>query len=300
MSSTGAPATKKLKIDSSSSSSSSASPSASPLANSDITPSPIPTSSKRLVSFINKSKDKISKEPVVEEIKGPLVWIDCEMTGLEVLKDDHIIEICCIITDGDLNIIDKDGYESTVYYPVSVLDNMNQWCIEQHGKSGLTEKVLANPQRTLEKVEKELYDYIIKYIPKTRTGLLAGNSIHMDKFFMMKEFPKVIEHLHYRVMDVSTIMEFGFRHNPKLMKVAPKKETLHTARSDILESINQLKWYKENYFKSEEDVNQIIEAHRKKMEQIRAEEELKAEQILNNISNRSAENLKDEKKVDNM
>lgn len=190
------------------------------------------------------------KRRLSSSIYKPLVWIDCEMTGLDISKD-HIIEICCIITDGNLNIIDEEGYESTVYVPKKVLDNMNEWCVNQHGKSGLTAKVLANPQQTLAKVQKELLEYIQSYIPEQRTSLLAGNSVHMDKFFMMKEFPQVINHLHYRLVDVSSVMEIGFRHNPMLMKLFPRKQGNHTAKSDILESINQLKWYRENYLRSD-------------------------------------------------
>lgn len=174
------------------------------------------------------------------------------MTGLNVEKD-HIIEICCIITDGNLNIVDQDGYESTVYVSKRTLDNMGEWCVNQHGKLGLTAKVLANPQQTLLKVQDELLDYILKWVPEPRTGLLAGNSIHMDKFFMMKEFPQVIEHLHYRLVDVSSIMEVGKRHNPQLMKLCPRKNGAHTAKLDILDSIAQLKWYRENYLRGPED-----------------------------------------------
>lgn len=199
---------------------------------------------------------KAPKRKLLSALYKPLVWIDCEMTGLDVGKD-HIIEICCIITDGNLNVIDANGYESTVYVPKKVLDNMNEWCVNQHGKSGLTAKVLANPQQTLAKVQEELLAYIQMYIPEPRTSLLAGNSVHMDKFFMMKEFPKVIDHLHYRLVDVSSIMEVGFRHNPALMKLFPKKQGNHTAKSDILESINQLKWYRDHYLRS--DVPQGLE-----------------------------------------
>lgn len=172
------------------------------------------------------------------------------MTGLDV-SQDHIIEICCMITDGNLNLIDEVGYESTVFVPKKVLDNMNEWCVNQHGKSGLTAKVLANPQQTLAKVQEELLEYIQSYIPDPRTSLLAGNSVHMDKFFMMKEFPQVIDHLHYRLVDVSSIMEVGYRHNPALMKLFPKKQGSHTAKSDILESINQLRWYRDHYLRSD-------------------------------------------------
>ncbi|KAM9910601.1 hypothetical protein OXX69_004330 [Metschnikowia pulcherrima] len=190
------------------------------------------------------TKRKLSSPAIFK----PLVWIDCEMTGLDISKD-HIIEICCIITDGNLNIIDEEGYESTVYVPKKVLDNMNEWCVSHHGESGLTAKILANPQQTLAKVQQELLEYIQSYISEPRTSLLAGNSIHMDKFFMMKEFPQVIDHLHYRLVDVSSIMEIGYRHNPALMKKCPKKKAAHTARSDIMESIAQLKWYRDNYLR---------------------------------------------------
>lgn len=193
---------------------------------------------------------KTPKRKLKTAISKPLVWIDCEMTGLDISKD-HIIEICCMITDGNLNLIDSAGYESTVYVPKKVLDNMNEWCVNQHGKSGLTARILANPNQTLAKVQDELLAYIQSYIPEPRTSLLAGNSVHMDKFFMMKEFPKVIDHLHYRLVDVSSIMEVGFRHNPALMKLFPKKKGNHTAKSDILESINQLRWYRDHYLRSD-------------------------------------------------
>lgn len=228
--------------------------------------------SKRFYSIMSTSKKTIaSKEQTLSEFRNlidqkmksrpekPIVWVDCEMTGLDVFGNDNIIEICCLITDGNLEIVDEEGYESTIFYPKSRLDQMNEWCIETHGKSGLTAKVLANPDRKLDIVENELLEYIKKYIPKERDALLAGNSIHMDRFFMMKEFPKVIEHLHYRNIDVSTIMEIGYRHNPDLMKWQPKKKGSHTARSDILESIAQLKWYREHYLKLKEETRDDIE-----------------------------------------
>lgn len=202
--------------------------------------------------FSRQATDAVKppKRKLSQPLYKPLVWIDCEMTGLDISKD-HIIEICCIITDGHLNVIDPVGYESTVYVSKKVLDNMNEWCVNQHGLLGLTAKVLANPQQTLAKVQAELLEYIQSYVPEPNTSLLAGNSVHMDKFFMMKEFPQVIEHLHYRLVDVSSIMEVGFRHNPELMKKYPKKKGAHTAKSDIMESIAQLKWYRDNYLRSD-------------------------------------------------
>lgn len=241
-----------------------AGPSATPkLARKLLSESEVPAKRIRLEetrAIIDKSK----------KIWRPIVWVDCEMTGLDV-QNDHIIEICCIITDGNLKIVDEAGYESTVYVPKKVLDNMNEWCVEHHTESGLVAKILANPQQTLEKVQGELLAYITKYIDEPRKGVLAGNSVHMDKFFMMKEFPKVIEHLHYRLIDVSSIMEMGWRHNPDLMRCFPKKKGAHTAKSDILESIAQLRWYKENYLKSPKETEEFVARHREEREEERAE-----------------------------
>lgn len=174
----------------------------------------------------------------------PIVWIDCEMTGLDVFND-HIIEICCIITDGDLNIIDE-GYESVIHYDKEVMDTMNEWCVEHHGDSGLTKKVIES-EKTLETVERELLEYLERFTVKG-SAVLGGNTVHMDRAFMMREMPKALEHLHYRIIDVSSITEFGKRHNFNLIKKCPKKKEAHTARADILESIAQLKWYRDNYF----------------------------------------------------
>lgn len=185
----------------------------------------------------------------------PLVWIDCEMTGLDHTQDS-IIEICCIVTDGHLRIVDDNCFESVVHCDKDIMDKMNPWCIEHHGASGLTEKVLASI-KTKEEVESELLRHIKKYVPERRVGVLAGNSVHMDRLFMLKDFPKVLQHLHYRVVDVSTIMEVSFRHNPELAAQQPKKLQAHTAKQDILESIQQLQWYMDHYFKPPENSDTV-------------------------------------------
>ncbi|SMN20053.1 similar to Saccharomyces cerevisiae YLR059C REX2 3'-5' RNA exonuclease [Maudiozyma saulgeensis] len=213
---------------------------------------------------------KLVKGAVLKDSKGriskPIVWIDCEMTGLDH-HNDHIIEICCVITDGNLNIVDKEDnncYESVIHCDKSIMDKMGEWCIEHHGESGLTEKVLKS-KKTKEQVEDELLEYIKKYIPDENVGILAGNSIHMDRLFMLKEFPKVINHLFYRLIDVSTIMEVGRRFNPEIVNVFPKKETAHTAKKDILESIAQLEWYNEHYLKSPEETKDFVALRREEM-----------------------------------
>lgn len=179
------------------------------------------------------------------KIPGPYVWIDCEMTGLNPFKD-RIIEICCILTDGKLNKLEPEGFEAVIHQPKEVMDAMGEWCTEHHGRSGLTQRVLESTQ-SLEDVNNSLMAYLKKYIDKPGTAVLAGNSIHQDRMFLLREFPQLIEYLHYRQVDVSSIKEVGERHNPGLIKKKPSKKGSHTARADVEESIEELRWYYNNY-----------------------------------------------------
>ncbi|KAK9460117.1 ribonuclease H-like domain-containing protein [Lipomyces oligophaga] len=173
---------------------------------------------------------------------GPLVWIDCEMTGLD-LKRDLVIEIACFVTDSNLKLVDQDGFERVVSCPKEILDCMNEWCVEHHGQSGLTDKVLASTA-TLAQVEEELIEYLrVKCGVDEGKGVLTGNSVHMDKEFLRKDMPKLIDYLHYRIVDVSTIKELAKRRDFHIYANAPKKQYNHTAKSDILESIEELQYY---------------------------------------------------------
>ncbi|KAK9478293.1 ribonuclease H-like domain-containing protein [Lipomyces japonicus] len=174
---------------------------------------------------------------------GPLVWIDCEMTGLD-LKKDKIIEIACYVTDGSLNLLEQNGFEEVINCPKEILDSMDAWCTEHHGQSGLTAKVLASVASTRE-VETRLLHYLKNSvgITKQRTAILAGNSIHADKEFLRKEMPELLNFLHYRIIDVSTVKELAKRRNPAVFEGSPKKLAAHTAKSDILESIKELQYY---------------------------------------------------------
>ncbi|KAK9470622.1 uncharacterized protein V1510DRAFT_422567 [Dipodascopsis tothii] len=187
---------------------------------------------------------------------GPLVWIDMEATGLDVYND-QIIEICCMITDADLNLLDDVGYESVVHCSKAKMDAMDEWCVTHHGQSGLTAKVIAST-RTMAEVEAELLAYIKKYVPTERLGILAGNSVHMDKEFMRKDMPSVVQYLHYRLVDVSTISELGKRRIPQRWLQRPPKTYAHTAKSDILESIAELQWYYDNWLVAESDSQNVV------------------------------------------
>ncbi|KDQ28175.1 hypothetical protein PLEOSDRAFT_1041791 [Pleurotus ostreatus PC15] len=189
---------------------------------------------------------------------GPLVWIDCEMTGLNPRKD-KIIEIAVLITNGNLELVD-DGIEYIIKTDKELLDQMDEWCTNQHGSSGLTQACINSPH-TLDFVAKEVVSYIKKWIPQQRAGVLAGNSIHADRGFLVEEMPEVTDWLHYRSLDcypnvahsltviptdVSSIKELARRWYPG--RTPPKQESTHRALDDIRASIRELQWYRDNLF----------------------------------------------------
>ncbi|QUC17829.1 uncharacterized protein UV8b_02070 [Ustilaginoidea virens] len=179
----------------------------------------------------------------------PLVWIDCEMTGLNP-DTEEILEIYCLLTTGNLEVIDAQGFHAVIHHPASRLSQMGEWCSQTHGNSGLTSAVLSS-STTPEQAAQGLYNYITKHIPEKRRALLAGNSVHADMAFLRKKpYAKVVEHLHYRILDVSAIKEAGRRWcSRQVMAQAPKKKTRHLARDDILESIEEARYYRNAIFR---------------------------------------------------
>ncbi|KAF2133150.1 oligoribonuclease-like protein [Dothidotthia symphoricarpi CBS 119687] len=178
----------------------------------------------------------------------PLVWIDCEMTGLDT-DNDTIMSLAVFVTDSDLTVLDEEGYEAIIHHTKEELDRMGEWCTRHHGQSGLTQACLDSTT-TPEEAAEGLLGYIKKYVPERRTGLLAGNSVHADKSFLVKPPYKIVtDHLHYRIMDVSSIKEAARRWAPKeTLKKIPRKKMLHEARADILESIEEARFYREAFF----------------------------------------------------
>lgn len=160
---------------------------------------------------------------------------------------DTILQIACIITDGSLeNVI--EGEEIAIHHPDSVLEGMNEWCKEHHGKSGLTQAVRSSSV-SLAQAERRVLTFIRKHIPNHKIGIIAGNSVHVDVAFLKKYMPTLINYLHYRIVDVSTVGELCKRWFPQDFARGPKKSNAHTAMSDIRESIAQLKYYKKTVFK---------------------------------------------------
>ncbi|KAL8937004.1 MAG: hypothetical protein Q9211_003908 [Gyalolechia sp. 1 TL-2023] len=171
------------------------------------------------------------------------------MTGLDV-DNDEIISLCCFITDAQLQLLDDKSCEAVIHLDKSRLDAMDEWCKTTHGRSGLTAASIASTT-TAEEAANNLLAYIEKHIPRSRIGVLAGNSVHADKAFLRKPpFDSVIRHLHYRIFDVSTIREAARRWAPvEVLDKAPLKQGLHQAREDILESIAEAKFYRDVFFK---------------------------------------------------
>ena len=191
------------------------------------------------------------KELLVSKNKplGNFVWIDLEMTGLNI-HTDVILEIATVITDGSLNII-AEGPAFVICQPEEVLLRMDKWCVEQHGKSGLTQAVLQS-NISVDYAEQETLHFIKKYCVE-RSGILAGNTVWQDRNFLAKYMPSIIQYLHYRLVDVSTIKEIikhWYNKDNRENSAATdfKKSDTHRALDDIYESIAELDYYKKHFF----------------------------------------------------
>lgn len=182
-----------------------------------------------------------------------LLWVDCEMTGLDLGKD-CVIEYASIVTDGDLNPLD-DGVQWIIRADKALLDSMDEWCTNQHGSSGLTAACLESPW-TLAAVDSMALAYARKHIPHGKI-LLAGSSVHVDKQFLKKDLPRLSNHLHYRVLDVSTVKEISRRWYPNSQKAWKSQgESSHRALDDIRASIDELRRYRALFFKQPSEVDE--------------------------------------------
>lgn len=174
-----------------------------------------------------------------------IVWMDLEMTGLDIEKD-KILELSCVITDKDLNV-KSEGPCFAINHPQEVYDNMNEWCMKHHYESGLVDRC-KNSQVKPSQAEELLLSYLKKNISERKCPL-GGNSVYMDRLFLRKFMPQVDEYLHYRIVDVSTLKELAKRWYPDVAGAAPQKKLVHRSLDDILESIEELKYYKQSLFK---------------------------------------------------
>jgi oligoribonuclease len=169
-----------------------------------------------------------------------IVWIDCEMTGLDTTAD-ALVEVAAIVTDSELNVL-GEGVDVVITPPAAALEQMGDFVRQMHTTSGLLED-LPNGT-TLADAEARVLDYLREWIPDAGRAPLAGNSIGTDKAFLDRDMPLLMEHLHYRVIDVSSIKELARRWYPRVYFASPTKSGGHRALADILESIDELRYYR--------------------------------------------------------
>jgi len=178
-------------------------------------------------------------------VAGPLVWVDCEMTGLDLTKD-VMVEIAALVTDGDLNVL-GDGVDLVIHAPDELLDGMLPVVAEMHAASGLTDEVRASTV-TIEQAQAQVLDYIRAFVAQPTTAPLCGNSIGTDRGFLTRDMPELDAFLHYRMIDVSSIKELARRWYPRVYFGQPPKGLAHRALADIRESIRELAYYRQALF----------------------------------------------------
>lgn len=173
-----------------------------------------------------------------------LVWIDCEMTGLD-LGVDQLVEVAVVVTDYDLVLLDP-GFSVVIRVDAAALERMGDVVRAMHTESGLIDEIPNGV--TLAEAEIAVLDYIRRFVPTAQTAPLAGNTIGTDRAFLVKYMPRVDAHLHYRSVDVSSIKELARRWYPRAWFRAPAKAGGHRALADILESIRELDYYRRAVF----------------------------------------------------
>ncbi|MCV7062906.1 oligoribonuclease [Mycolicibacterium vaccae] len=178
-------------------------------------------------------------------MRDELVWIDCEMTGLD-LKSDLLIEIAVLVTDSELNIL-GEGLDVVIHADDDALSSMIDVVAQMHTKSGLVEEVRASTV-DVATAEDMVLTYIREHVKQAKTAPLAGNSIATDRGFIARDMPKLDEFLHYRMIDVSSIKELCRRWYPRIYFGQPEKGLAHRALADIHESIRELKYYRQTAF----------------------------------------------------
>ena len=174
-----------------------------------------------------------------------LVWVDCEMTGLE-LGHDALIEVAALVTDSELNIL-GEGVDVVIHAEDAVLDGMVEVVREMHAKSGLTEEVRASSV-TLDEAEDLVLKYVRTFVKDAKSAPLCGNSIATDRGFLARDMQRLDDFLHYRMVDVSSIKELCRRWYPRVYFGQPAKGLAHRALADIKESIRELQYYRRAIF----------------------------------------------------
>lgn len=174
----------------------------------------------------------------------PLVWIDCEMTGLS-LEADVLVEMAVLVTDGDLNLI-GEGVDVVIHADATKVSDMNDFVTSMHTNSGLITEIPNGIP--VSEAEEQILAYLLSAGVLPGKSPLAGNSVSVDRNFIARDMPRLSEFLHYRTVDVSSIKELARRWHPRVYFNAPAKSGNHRALGDIKDSINELKYYREAIF----------------------------------------------------
>ena len=173
-----------------------------------------------------------------------LVWIDCEMTGLDIERD-ALIEIACVVTDGELTLLDG-GIDLIIKPPAEAVDQMSDVVREMHTKSGLLADLSGG--MALDEAQDAVLAYVKHHVPEAKKAPLCGNSIATDRWFIARDMPVLDNWLHYRMIDVSSVKELARRWYPRAYFASPAKHGGHRALADITESVQELRYYREAVF----------------------------------------------------
>jgi oligoribonuclease len=177
-------------------------------------------------------------------VNEKLVWVDCEMTGLD-LTNDALVEVAALVTDADLNVL-GNGIDVVIRPPAEALEQMSAFVRTMHQNSGLL--AALDDGLTMAEAEKRVLDYVKEFVPEARKAPLAGNTIGTDRTFLVRDMPALEAHVHYRNVDVSSIKELARRWFPRIYYQSPAKSGNHRALADIQESIEELRYYREALF----------------------------------------------------
>ncbi|KGM16425.1 oligoribonuclease [Actinotalea fermentans] len=169
-----------------------------------------------------------------------IVWVDCEMTGLDPVAD-ALIEVAAVVTDSELNVL-GEGVDVIITPPAEALEQMVPFVRQMHTTSGLLEELPGGT--TLEEAQAIVLDYVRTWVTEPGKAPLAGNSVATDKTFLDRDMPELVGHLHYRLIDVSSFKEVARRWYPRIYFASPEKNGGHRALADILESIDELRYYR--------------------------------------------------------
>ncbi|WP_088283779.1 oligoribonuclease [Kineosporia sp. A_224] len=173
-----------------------------------------------------------------------IVWIDCEMTGLDLLAD-ALVEVAALVTDSELNIL-GDGVDLVIKPPAAAVEQMVDFVRDMHTSSGLITELDAGV--TIEEAQEAVMAYVRQWVSEPRKAPLAGNSVATDRGFLARDMPELEQYLHYRIIDVSSVKELARRWYPRVYFASPEKNGGHRALADIRESIEELKYYREALF----------------------------------------------------